>query len=114
MLFSHILHSNLSLLQAEQTVPQSALYLDPKKFCLSIFFSSQDLPQLSAYASVTAQVKTTGNSHGEMESVSNRNEEALLGKISPKQSCRVTPSSLHLGNLLVCISFLPFAAQDFT
>lgn len=36
-----------------------------------------------------------------------------LSLVSPKQSCHVTPSSLQLGNLLVCISFLTFAAQDF-
>lgn len=87
MLFSHILHSNLSLLKAEQTVPQSVLYLDSQKICPSIFFSSQDLPQLSAYASVTVQVKTTGSSHGEMESGSIRNEEALLGKPQAKLAC---------------------------
>lgn len=33
------------------------------------------------------QVKTTNSSHGEMESVSNRNEEARLGKPQAKLSC---------------------------
>lgn len=36
-----------------------------------------------------------------------------LSLVSPKQSSHVTPNSLQLGNLLVCISFLPFAPQDF-
>uniref|UniRef100_A0A8C3TQ83 SPARC like 1 n=1 Tax=Catharus ustulatus TaxID=91951 RepID=A0A8C3TQ83_CATUS len=84
---SHTFCIATSLLKAEQTVPQSALYLDSQKNLSKYFFSSQDLPQLSAYASVTVQVKTTGSSHGEMESGSSRNEEALLGKPQAKLAC---------------------------
>lgn len=108
MLFSHIFHSKLSAESRANCASVSSIF-GPKKNLFKYFFSSQDLPKLSAYASVTVQVKTTGSSHGEMESVSNRNEEALLGKPQAKLEC-----NSQLGNLLVCISFLPFAAQDFT
>lgn len=86
MQFSHILHSKHFLLQAEQTVLQSALHLSLKNICPSFFFFPR-FATTSAYVSVTAQVKTAGSSYGEMESGSNRSEKAFLGKPQAKPSC---------------------------